>query len=122
LGIYRDIEVRDRNRFYVEEAGPSDVAEFFIQCHLRENLIHSRFNVSGTLLTLGVERADRQAGKEQSIQVAYFHKRNCLRVDREDRRNLVPVSVESTADDRMNRIGSQIVVRRSAREASSAWR
>jgi hypothetical protein len=64
LGIYRDIEVRDRNRFYVEEAGPSDVAEFFIQCHLRENLIHSRFNVSGTLLTLCVERADQQAGEE----------------------------------------------------------
>jgi hypothetical protein len=91
LGIYRNLKPRNGDRFYVEEAGPSDVAEFFIQCHLRENLIHSRFNVSGTLLTLCVERADRQAGEEQSMQVAYFHKRNWLGVDKKDGRNLVPV-------------------------------
>jgi hypothetical protein len=82
-----------------------------VQRHLRENLIHSRFNVSGTLLTLGAERADRQAGKEHSMQVGYFHKRNWLGVDSEDSR-----SVECAADDRLKRIGSQ-VVRRSARES-----
>jgi hypothetical protein len=43
------------------------------------------------LLTLCVERADRQAGEDQSMQVAYFHKRNWLGVDKKDRRNLVPV-------------------------------
>jgi hypothetical protein len=60
-------------------------------CHLREDLIHSRLDVSGTLLTSCVERADRQAGEDQSMQSAYFHKENGLGVDKEDRRNLMPV-------------------------------
>jgi hypothetical protein len=72
------MKVGDRNRFQVKETGTSDVAQFFIQCHLREDLIHSRLDISRTLLTSRVERADRQAGEDQSMQTTYFHVWNWL--------------------------------------------